>query len=532
MIRPEVVQQLTCPAFGLATSWIISRKGVPVESLQEIESQFRRELWPFPARVSKKDNYLAKSLREKANECYKSEPSESDKVLRLYNESISCATPGSDEISMGYANRSAIYFNQKNYRRCVRNIELAKRNNYPQSKMAKLIERENKCKEFLQEFVDNNEVKEKIGDADLSKLQLIDNPQYGRGIATKTDLNVGNIFFSELPCLIVLEPDAMFSRCNYCGRENEKDLIPCDSCCSSMYCSEECKEKALMSYHRFECKIAEKLKHLFKGPKSTRMFHLALRLFWMILSNFSTNPVSFRQHLNEKFKNFRNPFLLESEKIPFHILSVDQPDMSKDRTGEGIMQFISVLMYKIVIEENDSTRNSLLEEDHSCLLEILHGLVLRAKNISDQSGDDMTCLYPLLRMVNHSCAPNAERFMINGTSILVAKRPIKVGEQILISYIPNCTVETKEKDKRKAMLQKEFNFDCQCSGCSLDYPILSAVEEDRKLKDELNSIMSRDEDRLNSLEDFIQRHDGRYPNKELAGAWKAYRNEKIKDMSS
>ncbi|XP_065084094.1 SET and MYND domain-containing protein 4-like [Ochlerotatus camptorhynchus] len=534
MIRPEVVKQLTCPSFGLATSWIISRQGRPAESLDEIRRDFRRELWPFAKVESRKDNAKAKKLREQANECYRKEPREIEKVLRLYNEAICWAAVGSVEESLGYGNRSAVYFNQKRYGLCLRNVERAKGSGYPEEKLDKLLERERKCLKALEETVgdeNRNEV-DLVNELELrANLELVETAQCGRSLTSKKELKVGQIALMENPFLVVLEPEAVYCRCNHCGRKNELDLIPCRDCVSAMYCSDQCRDEAHDRYHKFECEIVEDLKSLFRGPKPTRMFQLALRLFWMAMASMIEDREKFLKGYSVQLKTFRNPLEVVGlkQKLHLHVLANGEPNVSPDHTGKGVTQFLTVLVFKVAVEENGSVQENFRSENEGLLLEVLYKLVLLAKGVCDQSVDDLTCVYPLLQMVNHSCAPNAERFVSGTRSMLVVKRPIKEGEQILMCYFPNGSTDYKDKIKRKTMLLKEFEFDCQCLGCSLDYPLLSAIEENAELRGELETLKYKSGDeRLQLLEDFLQRNDDKYPQKEIVEAWSLYKQERSK----
>ncbi|XP_058461263.1 histone-lysine N-methyltransferase SMYD3-like isoform X2 [Malaya genurostris] len=527
MIRPEVVQQLESPAFGLATSWILSRNCVPADSLDEVQRFFQREFWPFPKTHPRKDEILANALRVKANGTYMNKSVEQEVVLRLYNESICHAPDKAEELGIGYANRSAVYFNQKQYNHCLDNILLAKANNYPTSKMQKLLEREQKCLNMMQEC--SNERKQPVvtdNEQHNSNLEMASIPDYGRGFIATKDLKVGNLALIEKFSLLVLEHESAYSRCNHCGFGNNLDLIPCRTCCSAMYCSEQCRANAYNQYHRFECGITEDLKCLFKGPKPTRVFHIALRLFWIAMGDLLKNAEAFCLEYKQNLNDYRNPLNVDPSKLHFHILSESTSRKNKDKTDKGITQFFTVLAYHIAVKENTAfPTGQILNEYESVLLEVLYRLFWIAISICDQSIKGMTCLYPLLRLVNHTCAPNVERCWINQQSVLVVKRPIKAGEQILLCYISNNTFESMTKDKRVSLLQKHFNFICQCLACVLDYPQLNTVQDNQILRSELQTIDSvvNDEQKRRALEKYLERHDDHYPLKELSEAWQIYR---------
>ena len=56
---------------------------------------------------------------------------------------------------------------------------------------------------------------------------------------------------------------------------------------------------------------------------------------------------------------------------------------------------------------------------------------------------------------------------------------MKVGEEITVSYLPDNLIADRET--RRKYLQKNHNFICQCSICSLDGQLLVEDEKQRKI---------------------------------------------------
>ncbi|KPI87895.1 hypothetical protein ABL78_3005 [Leptomonas seymouri] len=73
-------------------------------------------------------------------------------------------------------------------------------------------------------------------------------------------------------------------------------------------------------------------------------------------------------------------------------------------------------------------------------------------------------LYALLSSFNHSCEPNAEVLNADGTNEVVLKttRPVRMGEEITITYIP-LTASTTLAERRE--LLKNYFFTCHCPRC-------------------------------------------------------------------
>jgi len=69
-------------------------------------------------------------------------------ALVNYNKSITFAET-KQIASLGYGNRSAVYFELKLYDYCLKNIQLARENEYPEDNLQKLSDREGRCKDLM-----------------------------------------------------------------------------------------------------------------------------------------------------------------------------------------------------------------------------------------------------------------------------------------------------------------------------------------------------------------------------------------------
>lgn len=103
-----------------------------------------------------KDNNRSKELRQEGNKLFCQ--GKAFDALELYNQSICWAEckDNTEELAIGYANRSAVYYKWNMYEICTQNIELAKSAGYPKRLMEKLMKREMDCLEHI-----NNEINAK-----------------------------------------------------------------------------------------------------------------------------------------------------------------------------------------------------------------------------------------------------------------------------------------------------------------------------------------------------------------------------------
>jgi SET and MYND domain-containing protein 4 len=147
---------------------------------------------------------------------------------------------GSDSISIAYANRSAVYIKLDHFDLCLQNIQLARDNNYPAEKMAKLNKREVECKELMKTLKPSPD----DDPFNYFKLSYPANPKYpqivdclevrsenkGKHVVATRDLKTGDIIAIEEPASSMTSKEARFYRCNYCIKDQLLNLIPCPGC--------------------------------------------------------------------------------------------------------------------------------------------------------------------------------------------------------------------------------------------------------------------------------------------------------------
>jgi tetratricopeptide (TPR) repeat protein len=164
--------------------------------------------------------------------------------LLKYNESLCLAEAGSENLGYAYANRSAVYFELRVFDKCLKNVEAAMENHYPEKSWEILKKRQEKCQQLSsqQEKLFNpwnffklshppNEKIPYIADC----LQVKTSDKFGRYVVTNKALKVGDVIAIEKPFCSLLDannPESnIFQRCSNCARDNAMDLYPCSSCC-------------------------------------------------------------------------------------------------------------------------------------------------------------------------------------------------------------------------------------------------------------------------------------------------------------
>lgn len=108
---------------------------------------------PYRQTPHDKDHNLAESLRNEGNLLFN--VGRLFEALENFNRSLCAAELSSDDIPLAYGDRSAVYFEAKDYQLCLDNIQLAYDSGYPVDKIEKLRNREDDCNRILETHVMN-----------------------------------------------------------------------------------------------------------------------------------------------------------------------------------------------------------------------------------------------------------------------------------------------------------------------------------------------------------------------------------------
>lgn len=184
-----------------------------------------------------KSDENSKRLREIGNKFYTQR--QFFEAIIKYNESLCYAENESENISLAYANRSAVYFEMKLYQRSLENIELARTHNYPIKNLEVLKIREEKCRDLMKNgFKESQDMPPFKLTYDPHKkypsmancLELKSDKKFGRYIITNKSLSVGDVIAIEQPVVNFLREEFLYQRCSHCLKSNILSLLPCNSC--------------------------------------------------------------------------------------------------------------------------------------------------------------------------------------------------------------------------------------------------------------------------------------------------------------
>lgn len=444
--------------------------------------------------TQEKNNQKSKMLRIQGNKLFQNKE-ELSKAMDLYNQAICWAESGSEDMAIGFANRSAIYFHWKLYDVCIENINLAVDAGCPGTLLAKLERRRSDCFLKLQngnkielprfgeevtahlqvKAVDSHasfllqrysfDVKQKRKEPQLSvtanpKIPFIANclkmestAVKGRHVVTDADLKPGQIISIEKPYTNSLTKYHRYRKCANCFEENFMNLIPCPSCTCTMFCSKQCLAESEAGFHMYECPVVDLLWTQFEEYALTlRMVHKALTTFDSI-----DELIEFRKK-SKKNPNAKNAFSFDhtngdvTEKVRYdwvHNLQTNEQFRMDDELLDRCSKV--AVLYHHLIEKTRFGNILRTERERDTLMAIIlqHTQVSSLNCINCFQYDNVHYptftelkpldvfsrgIYPLSSLFNHSCAPNTATIASGTNMVTYVTRPIKSKEEVTTCY--------------------------------------------------------------------------------------------------
>ncbi|KAM5182307.1 SET and MYND domain-containing protein 4 isoform 1-T2 [Mantella aurantiaca] len=222
----------------------------------------------------------------------------------LYSKAISHGNPGTEEISICFANRSAVLFHLGHYSECLEDIDRAQEHGYPERLKSKVLQRQAECLQKLKQsgvsgirlpstesISLTDPTRELAADVvcdRLQELKLDRNLQLsnasssltmqfgsskGRHLVASQDIAHGDLLIQEEAYVSVIIPDrkpfsskttwdVSITNCDlYCHHCLQRTLssLPCHQCSFARYCSLNCRDEAWKGYHYVECSLGSRL---------------------------------------------------------------------------------------------------------------------------------------------------------------------------------------------------------------------------------------------------------------------------------
>lgn len=105
------------------------------------------------------------------------------------------------------------------------------------------------------------------------KIGVNEKQGFGRYFVAKEEINTGETLVVEEPYASCLLPDCFGTHCHHCF-ERLLSPVGCPDCSNVAFCKAECRDAALKTYHKYECKYLD----LLIGSGMSILSHTAFRM--------------------------------------------------------------------------------------------------------------------------------------------------------------------------------------------------------------------------------------------------------------
>ncbi|XP_015117811.1 SET and MYND domain-containing protein 4 isoform X2 [Diachasma alloeum] len=483
-----------------------------------------------------KSNHRAQELRNLGNSLFTSD-ADAARVFEMYTQSISYALPGSRELALAYANRSAVSFEKKNYEECLIDIGRSLENDYPNEMQAKLYARRVRCLMALKRS--QGEVENALNDtrkalskmsekasgrcmvvktlADKNHMTPRDNTKvlsfaekptkvkstveddnceilgatgikiqysnkYGRHLIATRDIRPGEIIAIFDNYANARSPEKCYRECAKCTKATNVG-IPCDNCVNVIYCSTSCRDEAWKDYHETECPILGVMLDLDAPPKTLLSMRITLKALQ------ETGSVGELKKTVKNIDSISDPRVTGFTGNVFDcskyasIYSLTSHSGKPQKCHDYCLSLISAFaVYYLATRTEIFGRKydaDLRIFDENASLGFIAGLMIRNGAIIHGSGTEDFFVAPFIALCNHSCSTNA--VILSGSrSIALAVEPIKAGDQIWNNYL-GLKYSRVPKAERQQSLRKEYNFTCDCVACAKNWPMFDQLPSFRTM---------------------------------------------------
>lgn len=245
-----------------------------------------------------------------------------------------------------------------------------------------------------------------------------------------------------------------------------------------MYCSDECEKQAFQQYHCYECEISEQLQDMNDHFIVVRSFFKALTICNNSIEELKemiTSKLPKKSQLTMFDFDFSSMDSNESQKNLILVMCSGVSD--KDTRLHPLIEVL-LKRHSVVGKIMDTHRDFIMDF-------MLKVSCVGARNYHEITGfSHLKSAYdeislgisqsPFLTNLNHSCAPNVTRIAYSDKLALIVKVPISAGSQIFDNYGPHYL--TNLKAERQEKLFKDYNFNCSCKACKLNYLMAENVK--------------------------------------------------------
>lgn len=304
-----------------------------------------------------------------------------------------------------------------------------------------------------------------------SSLELAESPGAGKYFIAGGEIEAAETLLVEKAKCASLYPKNFGTHCNQCFARLVAP-VGCTDCSSVAFCSTDCRDIALETYHKFECKYLD----LLIGSGMSVLCHLALKL--VLQQKTPEKALEEGKRLTAIF--CKNSTMRSNEDYfkrclmtTFLLRCLQKAEFFGRRTTESAEPTpkemeIGVLMFNYL--------QALQFNAH----EIYETVSVGHKFLKSRINYIGVGIYEVGAMFNHECYPSITRHFNSTSLIFHSIRPHTKGEVVAENYGPIFTKQTLQERQRN--LSSRYWFKCECRACRENWPVLEKLNNKCRLR--------------------------------------------------
>ncbi|XP_068979618.1 SET and MYND domain-containing protein DDB_G0273589 isoform X4 [Bombus flavifrons] len=360
-------------------------------------------------------------------------------------------------------------------------------------------------------------------------LDIEETENAGKRAIAAEPIEPGDRLVVEAPFAATLLPEFFGTHCQHCFSRFVAP-IGCPDCSSVAFCGRECRDAAMASYHKYECKVLA----LLIGSGMSVLSMLALRMttqsglsgcieICRALSSNEKEQVARsctqaqaklsksakRRSRRKKLRDSRReqpaeevPRGTEREKLVegdavdlrvYDLVTHEKHRTAKDFFERSLMAaFLLKCLQRVgffeTVTRDGETPNDREIAVAGLLLKHLQLLQFNAHEVFEtRLGNEHrfrgsrplyigVAIYPTVARFNHDCYPAVTRYFVGRSIVIRAIRSLRPGDAVAENYGPIFTKRSLE-DRRRTLAARYW-FRCECTACREDWPRFETLTND------------------------------------------------------
>lgn len=256
----------------------------------------------------------------------------------------------------------------------------------------------------------------------------------------------------------------------------------CSDCDFRVFCSSECKIRAVLDWHDIECQFIEHVRkelvvvncdnngkkqgwvkkdlELDEAVEKTILLIITVFRLLINMAKGDENILGIVSNMSDHMSLFKTFIQTGKTDCLEHKLLFND---TKNTFAPLIMTFFEKSKRKLLFDNS-----ALVMEDFASINEngIYRACLLVFVNVSsamDYFNNSLGLMFdPVFSMINHSCEPNCTLiWKDNGLILVKSLKELTASNEIYLNYIP----VYMPREMRQKQLKSSFFFDCECYGC-------------------------------------------------------------------